>query len=368
MRNFLRKLYFLLISGFTIIGLILGLIQATLLPVVAQPSTPVNGRNLDPYLLNHVVLAGSHNTYEKKTPFEYIYDALPYVQVIEIDIWSMSGTFSGSGWSVTHNTLKGRNNNCPKISNNKQGTPEPGSRNQDLRSCMAALRYWHDLNPNHPLVIVKFEMKNSFYYGSPAGLDSWISPYITPTMTFRPQDLMCKNPPTCDQTFATLSEAAQDGNWPTMQQMRGKFMFVAIQGTISTSGPATYAAALQSKKASIIFPSLLLKSAKVGDDPRQGYYGKNAAWNVVFDMEAGNVAGGKIPITITQWMADNNFLVFISDSTPACASPNLKRGDNRLQWLAANYHANVINTDQETLSLTYPLSNVVPSVDVAVCP
>ena len=83
MRNFLRKLCFLLISGFTIIGLILGLIQATLLPVVAQPSTPVNGRNLDLYLLNHVVLAGSHNTYEKKTPFEYIYDALPYVQVIE---------------------------------------------------------------------------------------------------------------------------------------------------------------------------------------------------------------------------------------------------------------------------------------------
>jgi len=333
----------------------------------AEPVAQPISRDLDPYQLSAVTLAGSHNTYEKSSTFEYLYDALADVQVIELDIWSTADRVGGS-WSVTHNTFKGRKNNCPKIVKNKQGTPEPGTRNQDLHSCMAALRYWHDANPNHPLVIVKFEMKNGFYYGTPSGLDSWISPYITPTMLFRPQDLMCKNPPSCDQTYDTLQAAAQANVWPKMDQLRGKFMFVAIPGTVSTSGPAQYASALAKKQASIIFPSLLLKSAKVDVDPRTSYFGSNASWGVMFDMQAGYIDAGSIPITVTQWMNTNHFLVFISDSTPACTPPNIARGNNRLAWLAANYHANVIDTDQETLTMTFPLPSTPAPATVAACP
>ncbi|MHA6908721.1 hypothetical protein ACQUJS_09885 [Ralstonia pseudosolanacearum] len=41
--------------------------------------------------LNNVALAGSHNTHDKKTDFEYRFHALDKVQVIELDVWAAAG-------------------------------------------------------------------------------------------------------------------------------------------------------------------------------------------------------------------------------------------------------------------------------------
>lgn len=59
--------------------------------------------------LNNVTLAGSHNTYDKKSDFEYLFYALDKVQVIELDVWAAAGK-----WYVSHSSPLGNVNNCPR--------------------------------------------------------------------------------------------------------------------------------------------------------------------------------------------------------------------------------------------------------------
>ncbi|RIK41082.1 MAG: hypothetical protein DCC55_13025 [Chloroflexi bacterium] len=308
---------------------------------------------LDPYKLNKVTLAGSHNTFEKKGEFEYLYHAFDYVYLMEIDVWAYANK-----WFVMHgevnNPLKWpthNDNNCPK--SGRPGAP----RNQDLRSCIEGLRYWHDQNPNHPLVIVKLELKSGFVEpNDPVDLDNLISDLrnngrgarIPKEWIFKPADLMCKNPPWCTDNYATPEDAAQADNWPTMAQLRGKFMFILVPGTASDSAPAEYVDALRSGVSQVAFPSVFIKG---DEDSRVGYY-RNAEkqkWNVIFGLQAGRLDTGEIPISRTDWMAANNFLILVDDAYPWQNLGQPGPGFERLRMLSTRYKANVISTDQEKL-------------------
>src|SRR5215217_5552228 len=69
---------------------------------VAHAEAPTYA-DLDGYKLNEVSLTGSHNTYDKYlddpdhtigiSGWEYYYDALEAVQVIELDFWNIGNEF-----------------------------------------------------------------------------------------------------------------------------------------------------------------------------------------------------------------------------------------------------------------------------------
>jgi hypothetical protein len=147
-----------------------------------------------------------------------------------------------------------------------------------------------------------------------------------------------------------------------MAQLRGKFMFVMVGGaptedvvgqSLFSNAPSRYAEALERGTAKLIFPSLLIKKAPAGADPRllqlctpktvtfplpfglpsmaftgcqgQGNYPtpQVARWNVVFDMESGylpsspTVANRTISAERIRWMRQQNYLIFVTHGHPA---------------------------------------------------
>ncbi len=321
--------------------------------VFASPAYALDIEYTSTSKLNNVTLAGSHNTYDKKSDFEYIFDALDKVQVIELDVWAAAGK-----WYVSHSDPLGNNNNCPK--SGQSGA----DRNQDLRSCIDSLRTWHDSHPQHELVIVKMEFKAGLL-NSAASLDDLISDIsgggagarIPASWIFKPSDLMCFNPPACTSHYANPEDAALAANWPTLESLRGKFMFMMVPGTVLDSGPRTYAAALRSGQAQIVFPAVFANANTGSADPRISYYsGSDAAsraWDVLFDMQSGVSDAGSVPASVTSWMAQNNFLICVSDSTPGGSPVDVAAGRTRLRLLSQQYRANVIDTDQETTDIPF---------------
>ncbi len=70
-------------------------------------------------------------------------------------------------------------------------------------------------------------------------------------------------------------------------------------------------------------------------------------------MQSGVLDAGTVPSSVTSWMAQNNFLIFVSDSTPGGSSADVTTGRARLRSLSQTYRANVIDTDQETTGIPY---------------
>ncbi len=317
-----------------------------------QAQTRPETNDLDVYPLNHVQLAGSHNTFDKKDEYEYLSDAFADVQMVEIDAWTNFGS-----WRVSHSNPLANINNCPK-----SGVPG-NDRNQDLRSCVDTIARYHRDHPNHPLLIIKLEVKNGFGSNTqPADLDNLIADIqgggagarIPLRDLYTPLDLMCVDS-ACSSRHASPEAALAAKPWPTLGQLRGKVMFVLIPGTVSDSAPRDYAAALASGKARLAFPAIAVKQAT---DPRPGYYGANAAWNVVFDIQAGRLDSGEIPRALVADWALRNFLLSVNDDHPGGASADVSLGRARLHQLAREFNANIVNTDQERSGI--PASFAIP--------
>src|SRR4051794_30307501 len=180
--------------------------------------------DLDGYKLSEVTLIGSHNTYDREN-YRFLPDALQHSQAIELDVYAQPGEYQ---FIVSHSDLVANHNNCYKPT-----SPDAGTRDQDLKSCIEDLWIWHQRFPDHPLVIVKIEPKTGFLGNStPEELDKQISsnsnPRIPRENIFRPADLLTRRD---GSRFATLDEAARANNWPTMAELRGKFMFEIVPGT-----------------------------------------------------------------------------------------------------------------------------------------
>lgn len=318
----------------------------------AQAQTRAEAGNLDLYPLNQVQLAGSHNTFDKKDQYEYLSDAFADVQMVEVDVWTNLGS-----WRVSHDNPLANVNNCPK--NGRAGN----DRNQDLRSCIDNIALYHRNNPGHPLLMVKLEVKNGFGSNTgPVELDELIANLsnggvnarIPESDIFTPLALMCRDS-ACSSRYATPEQALANKHWPTLGQLRGKVMFVLIPGTVSDSAPRDYARALAEGNARLGFPAIVVKQAS---DPRAEYYGANAAWNVVFDIQAGRLDSGEVPQSLVRNWATQNFLLSVNDSTPGGEAADVTRGRARLHQLAKDYNANIVNTDQERSGI--PASFAIP--------
>lgn len=108
----------------------------------------------------------------------------------------------------------------------------------DLRDCLTALKAWSDANASHTLITVTMNVKEDRVFDglpSPARFDAAMLDDVDALLVkvfgrdrlFTPDDVRGEAP--------TLREAVLTTGWPTLSQLRQKFMFVLDEGRPSAS-------------------------------------------------------------------------------------------------------------------------------------
>jgi hypothetical protein len=319
--------------------------------VGAAAAAPAQALDYGSYNLAGVTGTGLHNTYNDKTPYTYLANALDTgTSLVELDTWA--NAFNGK-WDVSHDSPISSNNNCVQASS--YADIYTGDRNQNLDSCLDDIRYWLLDHPTSHPIMVKIEMKNGFGSASaqtPAGFDSYVQTHLAGVL-YTPADLLAKSG---GGSYSTLDAAATANNWGNYASLEGKAIVEIIPGTYeqavdssSTWVDVVYAQHLIDLynageiSQAAVFPSVL--GAQTGD-PRLRY--SNTAlrpWFVVFDQDAGAfVSDGD-----TEWYNTNHYLTVVTDAydvAPALDSsnPTLADAQARFAELAAD-GASYVSTD-----------------------
>jgi hypothetical protein len=307
---------------------------------------------------------GIHNTYNDKTDYTYLANALDGgTSLIELDTWA--NVLNGK-WDVSHGSPLASTNNC--VQAGSAADLYMGNRNQNLDSCLDDVRIWMQAHPTHGPIMVKLEMKNGFYNPlgmNPTEFDSYVRAHLGSTL-YTPADLLTKPDGT---RYPTLDAAATANNWATYGSLAGKVIVEIIPGTYEqTVSPAStwvdvvYAQHLIDLDNSgrianaAVFPAVL---GAQSDDPRSRY--SNTAlrpWFVVFDGDA----GAWVNDGATQWYDTNHYLAVVTDAydvAPALSStaPSVSDARSRVAQLAAA-GASYISTDWTTAPGDAVLSEV----------
>jgi Phosphoinositide phospholipase C, Ca2+-dependent len=336
-----------------------------LLPAGAG-AVPARADDLSSATLAGATGVGIHNTYDDKSTYTYLANALDTgTSLVELDTWA--NVLNGK-WDVSHSDPLASNNNCVQAST--AAGLYTGNRNQNLDSCLDDIRIWMQAHPTHGPIMVKIEMKNGFYNTlgmNPTEFDSYVKAHLGSTL-YTPADLLTKPDGTL---YPNLDAAAQANNWATRGSLAGKVIVEIIPGTFeqavdpaSTWVDVVYAQHLIDLQASgsianaAVFPSVL--GAQAGD-PRTRY--SNTAlrpWFVVFDGDAGAwVSDGN-----TEWYNASHYLAVVTDAydvAPALSStdPALADAQARVAELAAD-GASYVSTDWITAPADGMLGEVLP--------
>ncbi|NJQ07657.1 phosphatidylinositol-specific phospholipase C domain-containing protein [Streptomyces lonarensis] len=330
-------------------GTTLAALAAVLVPSPTQAAAAADVTGPLPH--PSVTTVGVHNAYEKST-FPYLADALDSgAGLVELDVWT---NFFGGTWRVAHDNPLGNNNNCADAAAASQ--LRGGARDHGLAGCLRDLRAWHDANPGHRPIHLKFEMKDGFAANlgrGPAQFDTLVR-QILGDAVYRPGELLGAHP--------TLDAAARAGAWPTRDDLAGRFLIHLIPGTFEQRNPfdtlwtdVEYARHLRDLAAAgradqaTAFPAVL--GAEAGD-PRTGRYQDASLrpWFVVFDGAASSYTGPSID---TGWYAANNYVLVMTAAhsvAPAIdnRTPTAAQALDRAALLAG-HHATVLTSDWATL-------------------
>lgn len=328
---------------------------ALTLPAVALaltvPSAAVHADDLGSRSLAGATSVGLHNTYNDKTPYTYLADALDSgASLIELDAWANPITRK---WNVSHSSPLASNNNC--VQAGTAADLRTGDRNQNLDSCLDDIRIWMQAHPAHGPIMVKLELKEGFNSSAgmdPSELDSYVKAHLG-SLVYTPADLLTKAD---GSQYPDLDTAAKADNWATRASLAGKVIVEAIPGTVeqalnpaSTWTDVAEAAHLKSLYAggniadAEIFPSVL--NAQAGD-PRTRYGDPTLRpWFVVFDGDAGTWVGDGN----TEWYNTNHYLAVVTDAYDAApalsaSAPTLADARDRVALLAAD-GASFVSTD-----------------------
>ncbi|MEU2422722.1 phosphatidylinositol-specific phospholipase C domain-containing protein [Streptomyces sp. NPDC007851] len=293
---------------------------------------------------------GTHNAYEK-AKYTYWAQALDSgASLLELDVYADS---ISKRWRVSHSNPFGNDNNCEHAN-----TPDKlysQSRNQDLGSCLDNMAAWEQLHPDHAPVVVKVEMKVGFNNNvglGPDEFDTLVSQKLGSSV-YKPADLL-------GSSYPTLDAAAKADAWPTRDQLRGKFVFELIPGTVEQANPFDhywtdqeygdhlrdlYAAGNIS--AAQAFPAVL--GAAAGDPRTSRYDSSIRPWFVFFDGDAATYVNNGYD---TSFYATNHYILIMTDAynvAPAISStsPTDAEVAARLSLLAAG-HASIITSDWST--------------------
>lgn len=164
---------------------------------------------------NQVQQKSSHNSYQRQ---EALIDQLTFhrVRSIELDIHNgkKGHDTRDNDWLVYHD--KGdRGTTCNRLSD-----------------CLDELGAFHDANPDHEVVTVFVDLKNDWEAGRmPLNLDDQLTRlrHMGRGAIVTPSDVrdLCTRPSNVDLLTAVTGDCA----WPTLDQLRGKFMFVLTGDT-----------------------------------------------------------------------------------------------------------------------------------------
>ncbi|MFB8177183.1 hypothetical protein ACFC8N_14165 [Streptomyces sp. NPDC055966] len=337
-------------------------VSALLLAATTMPAA--HAADLGGATLAEVSGTGIHNTYNDKSAYTYLADALDTgTSLVELDTWA--NVFTGK-WNVSHSNPLGSDNNCVKA--NTAADLHTGDRNQNLDSCLDDIRIWLQAHPaGHPLM-VKIEMKNGFDNTlgmNPTSFDAYVKAHLGSTL-YTPADLLTKSD---GSRYPDLDTAARANNWAANAALSGKAVVEIIPGTFeqavdpaSTWVDVVYAQHLKDLAAAgtidraAVFPSVLGAQAV---DPRTRYSDSTLhPWFVVFDADAAAWVGDGD----TQWYDANHYLTVVTDAydvSPALSSsdPSLTDAQARVAELAAD-GASYISTDW----ITAPANGVLGEV------
>ncbi|HEY0055267.1 MAG TPA: Ca2+-dependent phosphoinositide-specific phospholipase C [Pedobacter sp.] len=160
-----------------------------------------------------------HNCYER-TRAKDITEVLAYTTTLELDIWDSRQFSSGSGgtldkdWFVRHFPHDKGNLNCCG------GT---------LKDCLNRINQWSNNNPTHTVITIYIDKKENWSgeneTRTPRDLDELLLSVFSRKKIFIPSDLR--------KSEATLKEAADNNLWPDINSLKGKFLFVLTDATIT---------------------------------------------------------------------------------------------------------------------------------------
>ncbi|GAA3748711.1 phosphatidylinositol-specific phospholipase C domain-containing protein [Streptomyces tremellae] len=330
---------------------------AALVALLGSPASAADVQQL-PYSRSTAV--GIHNTYDPAA-FPYLADGLDTgAGLIELDTWT---NLAGPAFRVSHDPV-GNSDNCTGATTVAGLTS--GSTDKDLAGCLTDLKTWSDAHPDHAPVVVKVEMKDGFLANQGRGpdeFDALVNSKLGGSV-FRPADLT-------GGTYPTLDAAATAGAWPTRAQLRGKFVFELIPGTVEEQNPfdhlwtdQEYATHLRDLQAAgnlaqaAAFPAV--HTVNTPGDPRTRYADTTLRpWFVFFDTDANGFVTNGIDL---DWYDENHYFVVLTDAqnvAPAIdgTNPTEQEARDRLGLLAQD-HASIVSADWRSL----------PSVDSAVVP
>lgn len=218
---------------------------------------------------NNSYSVACHNCYEKKRASDF-QDVFTYTNTIELDIWNenfgigfiagLLGKSINADWYVKHKPQQRGNKNCVGGS---------------FRDCLLQIKAWSDRHPEHDVITVFIDKKQNWWNGpggkGPADMDSLLLSVFSKKSIFTPSDLL--------QDKATLKEASCT-NWPSLQSLKGKFVFVITDGTFLNNRKPLNEYLSQEKTNAVCFVSPRIASEKEIFRPR-GIARENAQ-NIVF--------------------------------------------------------------------------------------
>ena len=179
--------------------------------------------SLDDFLtLDHVQVKGTHNSYhiQPLIPFdashEYTHPSLDVqledhgVRAFEIDLHR-----DGDELLVYHIFVIDQETTC-----------------DTLVDCLTTIDNWSDNNPDHVPIMVWFEIKDSTG-GSP--IDDLLLVDQTILEVFEPNEIL--TPDSVRGEYGSVREALETEGWPTLGEVRGKVMFMILNGGHESVGP-----------------------------------------------------------------------------------------------------------------------------------
>ncbi|WP_208030305.1 Ca2+-dependent phosphoinositide-specific phospholipase C [Streptomyces cyanogenus] len=296
------------------------LTTATALALAPAPSHATSG--FDDTTLDRVSVSGLHNAFDPGKSNRLTKGLDEGAHLLEIDVYS---TYGGSGgWVVSHSDPLFNENNCTYTTGT--GIFKTTHRNGSLRTCLDNLGDWSDSHPAHDPVYVKLELKWGFRSKAdmgPADLDRLIRNHIGAENIFKPADMV-------NDRYPDLDTAAKAGAWPTWRELRGKFLFYPITGTIENrlagydldnlSTAEEYARHVRDLAAAgrldqaVMWPDT---HPAPGGDPRTAYDPSLRPWFVLFDNQAANWLGGSYDLS---WYCANRYLT-VATAAESVAPP-----------------------------------------------
>ncbi len=154
-----------------------------------------------------------HNAYDRDEP---LFDQLVYhrVRSVELDIHTgLGGKPDVPGdWYVYHEDLPlFRDTSCALLS-----------------QCLGVLAGFHRAVPDHEVVTLLVDLKDSFVAGHAlADLDAALRKHLGADVLFQPKDLFAR----CTGATSLREAVASACKWPTLDELRGKFLVLFTGGT-----------------------------------------------------------------------------------------------------------------------------------------